>query len=76
MTKYILSLSILFASVANLSAAPMQQDERKVQDEANNVVMVGERKECGPLRTSAASLEDEAEYAPSADLGEDKYHTN
>ena len=66
MTKYILLVSVLFAFVANLSAASNQGNERQVQDEANGVVMVGERRECGALRTSAASLEDEAEYTPSS----------
>jgi len=76
MTKYILLVSVLFASVATLSATPNQQSERQVQDEASGVVMVGERKECGPLLTSSASLEDEAEYTPSSGEGEDKHHTN
>lgn len=76
MTKYILLVSVLFASVSTLSAMPTQQNERQVQDEANGIVMVGERKECGPLITSASSLEDEAEYAPSSDVGNDKHHTN
>jgi len=76
MTKYALLVSILFTSVAALSAMPMQQNERHVQDEAKGIVMVGERKECGPLITSQASLEEEAEYAPSSDVGNDKHHTN
>ena len=76
MTKYALLVSILFTSVATLSAMPMQQNERHVQDEAKGIVMVGERKECGPLITSQASLEEEAEYAPSSDVGNDKHHTN
>lgn len=73
MTKYILLVSVLFASVANLSAMPAQEGERQVQDEANNVVMVGERRECGALRTSTASLDGEAEYTPSS---QEKHHSH
>ena len=66
MTKPILLVSVLFASVTSLSAMPTQQTERQVQDEGNGVVMVGERKDCGPLRTSSSSLEGEKEYTPSS----------
>ena len=75
MTHYIAFLSLVFAATASLSAMPNQQYEQNVQDEQSNVVMVGERRECGALRTSAASLEDEGEYTLSSENDwNDKHH--
>ena len=76
MSKYIILVSVILLSVSNLSAMPMQSYENQVYDQSAGVVMVGERGECGPLRTSAASLQDDAEYTPSSEMGEDKHHTN